>query len=491
MSDARAGGLASAGWRRTADVAAAALLARLLVVLLLPAEPVWDGHYYDLGARRMALGFGYSEDLHLGTPTGEERTVWLPWAHYPVGYPALLAVFYRLLGPGPLVGPMVNVVTGALLAAVAHRLARALFDDERRATIAGLLVALHPGLVLYTGALMTEPLAALLLLGALLAARRGEGLLRGPGLAGLLIGAATLVRPNVIAMAPFAALLVPDGRLRRAAEPWLSALARFVARGAVVSAVALAVVAPWTYRNCRVMDACAFVSTNAGWNLVIGSAPGATGKFEFLVGHTPEGGPTCDEGGQVAQDRCWFRYGTRIIKAHPGRWLSLVPAKLHYTLDAEWFPINYLREARPDAVSAGAHVAIGKVLTGWNHLLVTVAALAAIGGVNAGDDRRARRVQLALLVVLAVLLGLSADVGTPRAWPLGLAACLLPLLPVPGAPRRDPTEWAVAGVVLTTLLTHAVFFGEDRYHLVASPAFALLAAGLARRGVTRAAPSRS
>jgi len=234
-----------------------------------------------------------------------------------------------------------------------------------------------------------------------------------------------------------------------------------------------------------VMDACAFVSTNAGWNLVIGSAPGATGKFEFLVGHTPEGGPTCDEGGQVAQDRCWFRYGTRIIKAHPGHWLSLVPAKLHYTLDAEWFPINYLREARPDAVSAGAHVAIGKLLTGFNHLLVTLAALAALGGVDRGEDRRARRVQLALLVGLAILLGLSADVATPRVWPLGVAACLLPLLPrVPGAPRRDPMEWAIAGVILTTLLTHAVFFGEDRYHLVASPAFALLAAGLARRGVT-------
>ncbi|MBK7396416.1 MAG: glycosyltransferase family 39 protein [Myxococcales bacterium] len=472
------------GWRRTLDVAAAALLARLLVVLLLPAEPVWDGYYYDLGARRLAAGLGYSEDLHLGTPTGEERVAWLAWAHYPIGYPGLLSLVYHVVGPGTLVGPIVNAITGALLAAVAHRLARALFEDERRATIAGLLVALHPGLVLYAGALMTEPLAALLMFGALLAARRGKNLASGPVLAGVLLGLATLVRPNVILLAPFVALLVHDGVLRRAGEAFARAGARWVARSAIVSACALAVVAPWTVRNCRVMDACAFVSTNAGWNLVIGSAPGATGKFEFLVGHTPEGGPSCDEGGQVAQDRCWFRYGTRIIKAHPGHWLSLVPAKLHYTLDAEWFPINYLREARPDAVSAGAHIVIGKLLTGFNHLLVTLAALAALGGVDRGEDRRARRVQLALLVGLAILLGLSADLATPRVWPLGVAACLLPLLPrVPGAPRRDPTEWAIAGVILTTLLTHALFFGEDRYHLVASPAFALLAAGLARRGV--------
>ena len=85
------------------------------------------------------------------------------------------------------------------------------------------------------------------------------------------------------------------------------------ARFALIVVCTLATVAPWTIRNCRTMDACAFVSTNAGWNLVIGSAPGATGKFEFLVGHTPQGAPECAEGGQVAQDRCWFRYGTQTI----------------------------------------------------------------------------------------------------------------------------------------------------------------------------------
>ena len=254
----------AASWRRTLLVAAVALLARLLVVLLVPAEPVWDGYYYDLGARRMAAGLGYSEDLHLGTPTGEERTAWLAWAHYPVGYPGLLSLVYRLVGHGTWVAPLVNVLIGVLLAVVAHRLARALFDDERRATAAGLLVALHPGLVLYAGALMTEPLAALLLLSAVLAARRGTNVFIGPVLAGALLGLATLVRPNALLFAPFVALCVHDGVLRRANESVTRALGRFVVRGAIVSALALAVVAPWTLRNCRVMDACTLVSTNAG-----------------------------------------------------------------------------------------------------------------------------------------------------------------------------------------------------------------------------------
>ena len=36
-------------------------------------------------------------------------------------------------------------------------------------------------------------------------------------------------------------------------------------------------------------------------------------------------------------------------------------------------------------------------------------------------------------------------------------------------------------LLATTALTHAVFFGEDRYHLVVTPVLAILAAGALRR----------
>lgn len=41
---------------------ALALVPRLYVALAWAGEPVWDGHYYDFGARRIAAGFGYSDD---------------------------------------------------------------------------------------------------------------------------------------------------------------------------------------------------------------------------------------------------------------------------------------------------------------------------------------------------------------------------------------------------------------------------------------------
>src|SRR6202020_1486026 len=105
---------------------------------------------------------------------------------------------------------------------------------------------------------------------------------------------------------------------------------------AAVCALALLPILPWTARNCRVMDRCALVSTNGGWNLAIGAFPRATGRFETL--RSSDG---CREvTGQVQQDRCWLEVGLDEIAAHPGHWLSLVPAKLGFTFDHESFAIE-------------------------------------------------------------------------------------------------------------------------------------------------------
>ena len=80
-----------------------ALLPRLYVALAWAGEPVWDGHYYDFGARRIAEGFGYSDDLSVAG-----QLVWHPWCHYPVGYSAFLGLFYWVFGSGPRVAAVVN-----------------------------------------------------------------------------------------------------------------------------------------------------------------------------------------------------------------------------------------------------------------------------------------------------------------------------------------------------------------------------------------------
>src|SRR4051812_40893799 len=175
-----------------------ALLPRLYVAIAWPREPIWDGHYYDFGARRIAAGLGYSD----GT------TSWHPWCHWPVGYSGLLAGIYKVTGGGPHVATIANAIIGALLAVFVHRLAR--YELGRaRATAAGLLAALHPGLIVYTALVMTEPLSALAIVVAGWAAVRDRDRrpLRGLSVAGFLLGLGTLVHPTFVAFAPALAFL--------------------------------------------------------------------------------------------------------------------------------------------------------------------------------------------------------------------------------------------------------------------------------------------
>jgi len=246
----------------------------------------------------------------------------------------------------------------------------------------------------------------------------------------------------------------------------------------VACAIALIPVLPWTARNCRVMDGCALVSTNAGWNLAIGAFPRATGRFETL--RASDG---CrDVTGQVQQDRCWFAYGVEQIRAAPGRWLSLIPAKLGYTFDHESFAVEYLHESRPAFWPEDERAAFRGVTTTAHRLLVVAAAF----GLCAVIRRRgvAANVQGVLLLLV---LGMSffACTGTPTFWPLVVLISIVPWLPLPGAASFPPALLLLVAFLGTTVLTHAVFFGEDRYHLVVTPVLCILAAGAfrpARRG---------
>ena len=446
-----------------------ALALRLYVASAFAGEPVWDGHYYDFGARHIASGFGYADEV-----MRDGHPVWHPWCHYPVGYSGFLAAFYMFFGTGHAVAHFANALVGALLAVVTYLLAREALSP-RRAMVAGGLVAFHPGLVLYSALLMTEPLSALLVLGAfyvaLRVARSGRPL---AGIAGgaLVMGLAALVRPQALLCAPFLVLALPRAAVGAAArEVW-----RQRALGlAVACGVALVPVLPWTARNCRVMDGCALVSTNAGWNLAIGSFPRATGRFETL--RSDDG---CREvTGQVQQDRCWLEYGLANIKGAPGRWLALVPAKLAFTFDHESFAVEYLHEARPAAWPEERRIAVRAMLTSVHRIFVAASALAFVAFALRGD-KRTRRVQTALLAALALAAYSAFAAGTPTFWPIVLVACVLPWLPLPGRPQAHPALLMSVSLIATTALAHAIFFGEDRYHMVATPVLCLLAAAALR-----------
>ncbi len=455
----------AAPMRRAGDVAyswalaVVALLPRLFVAIAWAREPVWDGHYYHLGATRIAAGLGYSEDVVI-----RGVSVWKPWTHYPVGYSGILGFFYKIFGDGLLVAPLLSAVLGAASAALVHRIALP-YLGVTRARIAGALAALHPGLIAYSALVMTEIPSAFLLLLLVWTLLRFRGQWTAVVFGGVILGVLTLTRPASLLLFPLLALSEPRPLLRAAL------------RSAALLAVTLLVVLPWTARNCARMDGCALVSTNGGWNLAIGALT-ETGRFQTLRGK--DGCPNVT--GQVQQDDCWARVGWQKIKESPARWLAVAPKKLAQTFDHESFAVEYLHEADPAAWPDSRREAARGLLTAAHLALLAVAALAIVALPLGRSRKIEQHWQLGLLLLLCMLIfhGI-ADEQHPFHW-LVVVAPLLAFLPIPGRPYLGGVGRVAMATVLATALTHVVFFGEDRYHLFLSPLFCILAAAAFRQG---------
>jgi 4-amino-4-deoxy-L-arabinose transferase-like glycosyltransferase len=219
-------------------------------------EIVHDARDYDAHARSIAIGAGFSE-LVTGKPT----------AFRPPGYPYLLGGAYRVFGvqrdldPARIrVARTLGAVLGALGVALIGMLATQL-SGRATGLAAMCLAAVYVPSILVSEAVMSEQLFVVLMLAALVTAihqRRSAYSYAFAVLAGLLAGLAVLTRANgLILLAPLALMVwcVP----RRS---WHS-----IGPPAVLVAVALAVVAPWTIRNAVELHAFVPVTTQLGWAL--------------------------------------------------------------------------------------------------------------------------------------------------------------------------------------------------------------------------------
>ncbi len=433
-------------------VAGVALVVRLAVVAWAAGRipPTADGTYYHQLASRIASGQGYTWLWPDGVVTHA--------AHYPVGYPALVALVYATLGAQPVYAMILNALIGAAGAWAAYDLLAA--STTRRLAIAGgLAMALHPALVPYTAALMTEGVTAALWIVAAAFAQRAHGVKGWRWLVGcgLVIGVATLVRPQSVLLAPVMGWLAGVGA---GAGAGAGAGRRAVVRAAVVAIVALGVCAPWTIRNCERMDRCALVSVNSGWNLAIGTQTDSGGWHEMAV---PD---ECKEVfSEAGKDTCFGRAAQRVIAERPLVWLARVPAKLRVTFDyfgaAPW----YLHAANAESFPYRAKVVLGVLETIASRLLL-VAALVTVRKL-AGPRRLAREA-----VTAAGLVSCFLHAGTIGYLACALAIALLGARALARAPRIVPLT---AAVIVATAVMHAVFFGAGRYGLVVLPFVAALA----------------
>ncbi len=436
--------------------------------------PAGDGTFYDVVARRIALGHGYTWLWPDGAVTYA--------AHYPVGYPALLGGLYRLFGPHPGLAMALNLLMLLALVWATGRIV-AQFTSVRRARLAASMVGLHPTLLLYVPLMMTELVSAALLLvcGALAlerpTTRRGQLCLLGA--LGVLLGLTTLIRPQLLLFAPALGALfglrqsvaegATDGCPRRAPR-----LLKIGFSALSVTLVAVGLCLPWTLRNCDKMKSCVFVSANAGWNLLIGTSERGRGGFISIdeMGVPEKCRLVFDE---VAKDRCFGEAARERIVAEPARWLRLVPAKLSRVFDDVGAPGWYLHASNPKLFSSRAKTVLGGFEVVAQRGLFLLALLSA--ATAEGPRRRLRQV---LAVVAAGFLLTTAG------W-VGVLAILLLALLLGRSLLAHPILLLLALGVGLTALVHGVFFGGARYAVVIAP-WVVCAAMTARRPLWLAWP---
>lgn len=225
-------------------------------------------------------------DHHFGiTPAGAPSSV------IPPLYPLFLAGVYRLAGQGNyLAVRLLQALLGALAALAAYGAARCCFRGDRLVPLlAGLVTAVYPYLVYYSGLLAGENLYIPLLLATVwsltcLVAGSGAALpgtgdrpvfVPGPfllaSLVGLLAGLTFLTRSSILLFLPLAALL-----MLHALGPRRGAVAVLFCGLAFTLAVS-----PWVVRNYRVHGEFVLMPTKGGLNLWMRNHPDVV-RPEFI-----------------------------------------------------------------------------------------------------------------------------------------------------------------------------------------------------------------
>jgi 4-amino-4-deoxy-L-arabinose transferase-like glycosyltransferase len=243
-------------WAAGLVVLVVALGLRLAYIDATPNYPLrHDALDYDAHARSIAAGDGYSKTIAHGRPT----------AFRPPGYPYLLAGVYRVAGAvnAPRAdrvhaARVAGAVLGALVVGLVGLLAAQLWG-RRTALLAAALAAVYVPLITVGGAVMSEMLFVVLMLGAVIAAvehRRSAHRYRFAVLAGVLGGLAVLTRANgIVVLLPLAAA-VWDVRPRLTRAALLPPV--------VLVAVALLTITPWTIRNAVVLHSFVPITTQLG-----------------------------------------------------------------------------------------------------------------------------------------------------------------------------------------------------------------------------------
>ncbi len=343
-----------------------------------------DEQAYQRAARSLVAGHGLVDEFGY-------RATYMP------GYPLFLAAFERF-GLPLMTVRVVQALLGALVAPMTFLLARqwrrmaqgqeAAIDSasghpseqiasNRIGLIAGVLAALDPFLIFFSGLLLTEVLFAVLLVACwwlvfVLLDRRRTSAVGVALAAGVLLLGAVMLRPSSTLLLLIVPLVLIAGH-RFAVAGWFAATL-------IVGTVVVGLL-PWGARNAALLGEWRWTTTRGGISLYDGVRSNTLGDSDLADTKSDPAVAGLDE---LQWDRHWHQQAIAAVRAHPERL---------------------------------ARLAVRKFLRTWNIIP------------NEANARRGATAVISAVWMVAVLL--SAGVGLWR-WRCAAGACLALLAPVLG-----------------------------------------------------------
>ncbi|MGO9993186.1 MAG: hypothetical protein ACLPTF_11835 [Steroidobacteraceae bacterium] len=238
-----------------------------------------------------------------------------PTAWWPPGYPILLSAAYAVLDR-PMAAKILNVVCLTLAVFAAALLAR---RQNHNGMLISPYIALCYPILFYTASCLYPQSVGCLLLIVVVGLISSESLTRaGSVLAGILYGALCLTIPAFLMLLPLcAAFIVISGR---------NDSKRSLIKACIFAVGTVIVLVPWTARNFVQFHAFVPVSTNSGFNLVLGNSaltrPERTPDFTLLC---PE---ASNPSGEVDFDHRLTRCATTWMRNNPMQAAELYAGKV-------------------------------------------------------------------------------------------------------------------------------------------------------------------
>lgn len=296
-----------------------AFILRLAFALTYPVYPIdsntGDINWYFATAQSLAAGQGYvwPETVFQNVFNGVKAGV--STAYFPVGFPLLISLVWRVFGPNLLLIKILNVLFSFGIVFFTYLLAQEIFcKNKKKVWLSLFLITLAPAQIIFAGIPFSETFYLSLLISSIYFFVRNIKTNQIFYLlaSGVLLGFSSLVRGQSL-LFPLVFLLTYFFIFKFS---WRETLKRFV----VILLLLLLIVLPWTLRNYRVMAYPFLVSSNAAVNLYIGNNQNARGGFS-----SP---PAISATSEVDFAQKSLQAAKGFIFQHPIRFMLLVPAKI-------------------------------------------------------------------------------------------------------------------------------------------------------------------